>query len=71
MPKEEQKDLYMEHMEKSHLYRTEGLEIKLKTMRLLYQHLEWLAEEAQGLSGKEYLRVVEVMAQLGKAILPD
>lgn len=71
MPKEEQKDLYMEHMEKSHLYKTEGLEIKLETMRLLYQHLELLAEETQDLSGERYLRVVEVMAQLGRAILPD
>lgn len=71
MMNEAQKDLYKDHMEKSHLYRTEGLELKLETMRLLYQHLEWLAEETQGLSGEEYLHAVEVMAQLGKAILPD
>ena len=71
MPKEEQKDLYMKHMEESHLYKIEGLKIKLKTMRLLYQQLERLDRETRFKCGDEYLHMVEAMAQLGKAILPD
>ena len=61
----------LENMQRSYEFKHEGLELKLKTMRLLHQKVELLEKKAQTCEGEELLRILEVMAALGQAIVPD
>lgn len=65
------KDERNENMRRSYVFRNQGLEIKINTMSLLYKQVELLAEKAQSCTGDEYYQIVEIMAQLGQAIIPD
>lgn len=58
-------------MHRTYAYKNRGLEIKINTMEILYEQLKMLAEDLQGLHDEKTYRTLEIMAKLGKAILPD
>lgn len=62
---------FQNNMAKSYAYKNRGLEIKLSTMELLYEQLQGLVKESQGAEGSELHIIIELMAKIGQAILPD
>ena len=65
------KEAASKNMALSYQYKNHGLEIKIKTMGLLYRQVELLAEKSQNCEGEELYRIQELMAMLGQAIIPD
>lgn len=64
-------DAARKNMQLTYELKNEALKIKSKTMSLLYKQVELLAEEAQKCDDEKLLRILEVMAMLGQAIVPD
>ncbi|GMQ60302.1 hypothetical protein AN1V17_47020 [Vallitalea sediminicola] len=62
---------YENNMHRTYAYKNRGLEIKINTMEILYEQLKKLEEDLQGLHDEKAYRTLEIMAKLGKAILPD
>ncbi|GMQ59781.1 hypothetical protein AN1V17_41810 [Vallitalea sediminicola] len=62
---------YESNMHRTYAYKNRGLEIKINTMEILYEQLKKLEEDLQGLHDEKAYRTLEIMAKLGKAILPD
>ena len=65
------KNAYQENQHRTYVYKNRGLEIKTKTMELLYEQLKLLEKESQSCRKAELLEVRKTMALLGQAILPD
>ena len=79
IPTEEEKALdekaarraYKSNAIKTYEFRTRGLEIKIDAMEILYKRLQELNEMVDSQNGSEKLSTLAVMADLGKAIIPD
>ncbi len=79
IPTEEEKALdkeaaeraYKSNMTKSYEFKNRGLEIKIDAMEILYKRLQDLDGIADSQNESEKLSTLAVMAEIGKAIIPD
>lgn len=62
---------YQSNMTKSYLLKNKGLDIKIECMEILHKRLKELDELADSQKGEEKLRTLAVMAEMGKAMIPD
>lgn len=65
------KELMNENMKRTYEYKNRGLELKLKTMELLYEQVELLAKKSRNCESDELYEIQKIMAMLGQAIIPD
>ena len=79
IPTEEEKALdekaarraYKSNATKTYEFKNRGLEIKISSMEILYKRLQELDGMIDSQNGSEKLSTLAVMADLGKAIIPD
>lgn len=62
---------YMSNQTKTYIFKNRGLELKMQAMEILAKNLKDLDVLASSQCGKEKLDTLAVMAQIGRAIIPD
>ena len=62
---------YESNQTKSYRIRNRGMEIKIDMMEGIYRQFKKLEEEVDSQHGDEKLFTLTVMAELGKAVIPD
>lgn len=65
------KEEYMSNQRKSYVFRNRGLEMKIESMGIIFKRLKELDEKVDSQSEEEKLYTLAVMAEMGKAIIPD
>ena len=62
---------YQSNSTKTYRLRNRGLDIKMDMMEGIYKQFKKLEEEVDSQHGENKLRTLTVMAELGKAVIPD
>ena len=69
--KENAKREYLSNMSKSYKIKNRGLDIKIEAMDILHKRLVELNDTIDSQEGDRKLKTLAVMAEIGKAIIPD
>lgn len=69
--KENAKREYLSNMSMSYKIKNRGLDIKIDAMDILHKRLVELNDTIDSQEGDRKLKTLAVMAEIGKAIIPD